>query len=147
MLHLILLVSTITHFRNGLACWYAEVRQSYLQRNECIDEDGELRHFTFNSSSSIHPFLYKNGGACSDAEVRQTYLQRNECIDGDGELRNFNLSFQNIEYHHHHHHHHYHVFCPKAGPSLKVQEPRLQFCRRQVFHRKLNNQGCSFTRD
>ena len=39
------------------------------------------------------------------------------------------------------------VFCPRAGPSLQAQEPRLQFCRRQVFHRKLRNQGCSFTRD
>ena len=39
------------------------------------------------------------------------------------------------------------VFCPRADPSLKVQEPRLQFCRRQVFHRKLRNQGCSFTRN
>ena len=39
------------------------------------------------------------------------------------------------------------VFCPRAGPSLEVQEGGLQFCRRQVFHRKLRNQGCSFTRD
>ena len=39
------------------------------------------------------------------------------------------------------------VFCPKAGPSLQAQEPRLQFCQRQVFHCKLRNQGCSFTRD
>ena len=39
------------------------------------------------------------------------------------------------------------VFCPKAGPSLQVEKPRLQFCRRQVFHRKFRNQGCSFTRD
>ena len=39
------------------------------------------------------------------------------------------------------------VFCPRAGPSLQAQEPRLQFCRKQVFHRKLRNQGCSFTRD
>ena len=31
--------------------------------------------------------------------------------------------------------------------ALQVQEPRLQFCRRQVFHRKLRNQGCSFTRN
>ena len=38
------------------------------------------------------------------------------------------------------------VFCPRAGPSLQVQKPRLQFCRRQVFHRKLRSQGCSFTR-
>ena len=36
---------------------------------------------------------------------------------------------------------------PRAGPSLQAQEPRLQFCRRQVFHHKLRNQGCSFTRD
>ena len=39
------------------------------------------------------------------------------------------------------------VFSPRAGPSLPQQEPRLQFCRRQIFHRKLRNQGCSFTRD
>ena len=39
------------------------------------------------------------------------------------------------------------VFCLRAGPSLQTQEPRLQFCRRQVFHRKLRKQGCSFTRD
>ena len=45
--------------------------------------------------------------------------------------------------------HHYHrVFCPRAGTSLQAQEPRLQFCRRQVFHRKLRNPGCRFpTRD
>ena len=45
------------------------------------------------------------------------------------------------------HHHHHQRFCRRAGPSLQAQEPRLQFCRRQVFHRKLRNQGCSFTRD
>ena len=28
------------------------------------------------------------------------------------------------------------VFCPRSGPSLQAQEPRLQFCQRQVFHRK-----------
>ena len=39
------------------------------------------------------------------------------------------------------------VFCPKAGPSLQSEKPSLQFCWRQVFHRKLRNQGCSFTRD
>ena len=39
------------------------------------------------------------------------------------------------------------VFCPRGGPSLQAQEPRLQFCRRQIFHRTLNIQGCSFTRD
>ena len=39
------------------------------------------------------------------------------------------------------------MFCPKAGPSLQAEKPRLQFCRRPVFHRKLRNQGCSFTRD
>ena len=39
------------------------------------------------------------------------------------------------------------VFCPKTGPSLQAEKPRMQFCRRQVFHRKLRNQGCSFTRD
>ena len=39
------------------------------------------------------------------------------------------------------------VFCPKADPSLQAEKPRLQFCRRQVFHRKLRNQGCSFIRN
>ena len=39
------------------------------------------------------------------------------------------------------------MFCPKAGPSLHAEKSRLQFCRRQVFHRKLRNQVCSFTRD
>ena len=39
------------------------------------------------------------------------------------------------------------MFCPKAGPSLQAEKRRLQFCRRQVFHHKLRNQGCSFTRD
>ena len=39
------------------------------------------------------------------------------------------------------------LFCPRAGPSLQAQELRLQFCQRQVFHRKLRNQGCSFTMD
>ena len=39
------------------------------------------------------------------------------------------------------------VFCSKTGPSLQAEKPRLQFCPRQVFHRKLRNQGCSFTRD
>ena len=29
---------------------------------------------------------------------------------------------------------------------LQANKPRIQFCRRQVFHRKLRNQGCSFTR-
>ena len=29
---------------------------------------------------------------------------------------------------------------PKVGPSLQAQEPRLQFCRGQVFHRKPMNQ-------
>ena len=38
-------------------------------------------------------------------------------------------------------------FCPRTGPSLKVQEPRLQFCRRQVFHRKLKIQGCKFNEE
>ena len=57
------------------------------------------------------------------------------------------------------HDHHHRVFCPRAGPllqgqeprlqfwpkaglPLQTQEPRLQFCGRQVFHRKLMNQGC-----
>ena len=39
------------------------------------------------------------------------------------------------------------VFCQRTGLSLQAEKPRLQFCRRQVFHRKLRNQGCSFTRD
>ena len=39
------------------------------------------------------------------------------------------------------------VLCPKAGPSLQAEKSRLQFCQRQVFHRKLRNQGCSFTRE
>ena len=26
------------------------------------------------------------------------------------------------------------VFWPRAGLSLQAQEPKLQFCRRQVFH-------------
>ena len=39
------------------------------------------------------------------------------------------------------------MFYPRADPSIQAQEPRLQFCRRQVFHCKLRNQGCSFTRD
>ena len=34
------------------------------------------------------------------------------------------------------------VLCPRAGLSLQIQTPRLQF-----FHRKLRNLGCSFTRD
>ena len=38
-------------------------------------------------------------------------------------------------------------FCTKAGLPPQTQEPRLQLCRRQVFHRKLSNQGCSFIRD
>ena len=32
---------------------------------------------------------------------------------------------------------------PKAGLPHQTQEPRLQFCRRQAFHIKLRNQGCS----
>ena len=39
------------------------------------------------------------------------------------------------------------VFCQKAGPSLEAEKLRLQFCRRQVFHRKHRDPGCSFTRD
>ena len=39
------------------------------------------------------------------------------------------------------------MFCPRAGPSLQSQEHKLQFCRRQVFYRKLRNEGYSFTRD
>ena len=39
------------------------------------------------------------------------------------------------------------VFCLKAGPSLQADKTSLHFCWRQVFHCKLRNQGCSFTRD
>ena len=39
------------------------------------------------------------------------------------------------------------LFCPKAGPSLQAEKPRLQFYRRHVFQRKPRNKGCSFTRD
>ena len=39
------------------------------------------------------------------------------------------------------------VFCPRAGPSLQGQEPRLQFRPKQAFYRKLRDQECSFTRD
>ena len=39
------------------------------------------------------------------------------------------------------------MFYSRAGPSLQAQESRLQFCRRQVFHRKLRNLGSSFTTD
>ena len=46
-------------------------------------------------------------------------------------------------HHHHHHHHHRQSVMPKRGLSLPADEPRLQFCRRQVFHRKLRKQGCS----
>ena len=35
-------------------------------------------------------------------------------------------------------------FFPRAGSSLRAQKPKLQFCRKQVFHRKLRKQGCSF---
>ena len=42
---------------------------------------------------------------------------------------------------------HISVFCPRVGLSLQAQEPRLQFCRRRIFHCTLGNQGCSFTRD
>ena len=38
------------------------------------------------------------------------------------------------------------VYFPRAGPSLRAQELRLQFCRWQVFHRKLRNKSCSFAR-
>ena len=39
------------------------------------------------------------------------------------------------------------MFCPRVGPSLQAQGPRLQFCRRQIFHCKLRNDNCSFSRD
>ena len=39
------------------------------------------------------------------------------------------------------------VFCARASLSLKTQEPRPQFCSKAGLHRKLRNQGCSFTRD
>ena len=38
-------------------------------------------------------------------------------------------------------------FFSYAVPSLQAQEPRVQFCWRQVFHHKLGNQGCSVTGD
>ena len=41
--------------------------------------------------------------------------------------------------------HHHQSVLPKGRSSLQSQEPRLQFWRRQVFHCKLRNQGCSFT--
>ena len=36
------------------------------------------------------------------------------------------------------------MFCPRAGPSLQAQEPRLQFCRRQVFHCKTQEPRLQF---
>ena len=39
------------------------------------------------------------------------------------------------------------VLCSRPCSSLQVQELRLQFCLRQVFHRKLRNQAWNFTRD
>ena len=33
------------------------------------------------------------------------------------------------------------VFYPRACSSLQAQEPRRQFCRRQIFHHKLRNRG------
>ena len=44
---------------------------------------------------------------------------------------------------------HHHQCFTAQGHVLhcKVEEPRLQFYQRQVFHCKLRNQGCSFTRD
>ena len=36
---------------------------------------------------------------------------------------------------------------PKGSSSPQAQKPRLQFCRRQIFYRKLRNQGCIFNRD
>ena len=42
---------------------------------------------------------------------------------------------------------HHQSVLPRAGHSLQVQEPKLQFCRRKAFHRKFRNQGWSFTRD
>ena len=39
------------------------------------------------------------------------------------------------------------VFFPRTGLSLQIHASRLLFCRRQVFHCKLRNQGCSFTKD
>ena len=38
-------------------------------------------------------------------------------------------------------------FSPRASPSLQAQVTVLQFCRMQVFHCKLRNQGYCFTRD
>ena len=39
------------------------------------------------------------------------------------------------------------VFCPRADFSLQMQDQGGSFVQRQVFHCKLRNQGCSFTRD
>ena len=36
------------------------------------------------------------------------------------------------------------VFCLKAGPSLQMQEPRLQFSRKQIFHRKTQKPRLQF---
>ena len=36
---------------------------------------------------------------------------------------------------------------PKGRSFLQAQGHMLQFCRRQVFHRKLGKQDCKFTRD
>ena len=41
--------------------------------------------------------------------------------------------------------HHHHL--QSALSFTAAQEPRLQFCPRQVFHRNIRNQDCSFTWD
>ena len=63
----------------------------------------------------------------SDAEVRES-SGVTPCIV----MKNYWVLY----YHHHHH----------QCSSLQAQESSLQFCRWQVFHHKLRNQDCSFTR-
>ena len=36
------------------------------------------------------------------------------------------------------------VFWSRTDLSLLTQAPRLQFCPKEIFHRKLRNQGCIF---
>ena len=38
------------------------------------------------------------------------------------------------------------VYSAKGRSFTVIAGTKLQFCRRQVFHRELRNQGCSFTR-
>ena len=71
------------------------------------------------------------------------------CVDKIKTLNNIDINLSNknniCTYDDDDHHHHE---CSAQGQVLlQGEEPRLQFCRKQVFHRKLRNQGCSFTRD